>query len=222
MVLPFENLGRPEDAYFADGITEEITNRLTGIGGLKVIARSSAKQYKGTTKPLRQIGQELGVAYVLEGTVRWEKAGDSTSQVRVSPELIRVATGPTSGRTDTARSLSGVFQVQSDIAEQVAGAMNVALAAARAGGPGVAARPLNPQAYDYYLQGKNYFDRHGRTRWPRSSLLGRPLPQGAGAGSQVRPGVGQRSRRATTRCTGFSSIAARPDSLRSARPPSAR
>ena len=103
VVLPFENLGRPEDAYFADGITEEITNRLTGIGGLRVIARSSAKQYKGTTKPIRQIGQELGVAYVLEGTVRWEKAGDSTSQVRVSPSSSGCPMAPTSGLTGMER-----------------------------------------------------------------------------------------------------------------------
>jgi TolB-like protein/Tfp pilus assembly protein PilF len=158
VVLPFENLGRPEDAYFADGITEEITNRLTGIGGLRVIARSSAKQYKNTTKPLRQIGQELGVAYVLEGTVRWEKSGDSTSQVRVSPELIRVSDGTNVWAHGYGAVLSGVFQVQSDIAEQVAGAMNVALAPPER--QALATRPTaNSQAYDLYLQGRDYLNR---------------------------------------------------------------
>jgi TolB-like protein/Flp pilus assembly protein TadD/tRNA A-37 threonylcarbamoyl transferase component Bud32 len=158
VVLPFENLGRPEDAYFADGVTEEITNRLTGIGGLRVIARSSARQYKGTTKPIRQIGQELGVAYVLEGTVRWEKAGDSTSQVRVSPELIRVSDGTNVWAHGYEAVLSGVFQVQSDIAEQVAGAMNVALAAPER--EALASRPTsNAEAYDLYLQGRDYLDR---------------------------------------------------------------
>jgi TolB-like protein len=158
VVLPFENLGRPEDAYFADGITEEITNRLTGIGGLRVIARSSAKQYKGTTKPIRQIGQELGVAYVLEGTVRWEKTGDSTSQIRVSPELIRVADGTSVWAHGYGAVLSGVFQVQSDIAEQVASAMNVALAPPER--EALASRPTaNPQAYDLYLQGRDYLNR---------------------------------------------------------------
>jgi eukaryotic-like serine/threonine-protein kinase len=158
VVLPFENLGRPEDAYFADGITEEITNRLTGIGGLRVIARSSAKQYKGTTKPIRQIGQELGVAYVLEGTVRWEKAGDSTSQVRVSPELIRVSDGTNVWAHGYGAVLSGVFQVQSDIAEQVASAMNVALAPPER--EALASRPTaNPQAYDLYLKGRDYYYR---------------------------------------------------------------
>jgi serine/threonine-protein kinase len=160
VVLPFENLGRPEDAYFADGVTEEITNRLTGIAGLKVIARSSAKQYKGTSKPLRQIGQELGAAYVLEGTVRWEKAGDTASLVRVSPELIRISDGTSVWGRGYDAVMSGVFRVQSEIAEQVAGALNVALAAPERAA--LASRPTaDPQAYDYYLQGKNYYDRTG-------------------------------------------------------------
>ena len=161
-VLPFENLGRPEDAYFADGVTEEITNRLTGIGGLKVIARSSAKQYKGTTKSLKVVGEELGAAYVLEGTVRWERTGDSTSQVRVSPELIRVADGTNVWAHGYEARMAGVFQVQSDIAEQVAGALDVALAAPER--EALADTPTdNPQAHDYYLRGKEYFDRTGGT-----------------------------------------------------------
>ncbi len=160
VVLPFENLGRPEDAYFADGVTEEITNRLTGIAGLKVIARSSAKQYKGTSKPLHQIGQELGAAYVLEGTVRWEKAGDTASLVRVSPELIRIADATSVWGRGYDAVISGVFRVQSEIAEQVAGALDVALAAPERAA--LASRPTDdPQAYDYYLQGKNYYERTG-------------------------------------------------------------
>ena len=158
VVLPFENLGRPEDAYFADGITEEITNRLTGITGLRVIARSSARQYKGTTKPLRQVGEELGATYVLEGTVRWERAGDTTSRVRVSPELIKVADGTSVWAHGYDAVMAGVFQVQSDIAEQVAGALNVALAAPER--QALAERPTsNAQAYDYYLQGNDYLQR---------------------------------------------------------------
>src|SRR5262249_52931309 len=75
VVLPFENLGSPDQEYFADGITEEITSRLSGLSGLGVIARSSAMQYKKTTKPVKQIGEELGVGYILQGTIRWEKSG---------------------------------------------------------------------------------------------------------------------------------------------------
>ena len=73
VVLPFENLGPPEDAYFADGITEEITSRLAVVSGLGVISRTSAVQYDRTGKTLKQIGADLGVDYVLEGTIRWNK-----------------------------------------------------------------------------------------------------------------------------------------------------
>ncbi len=79
VVLPFENLGRPEDEYFADGITEEITSRLAQLSELGVIARTSAIQYKKTTKTVPEIGAELGVQYLLEGTVRWEKTPGAPS-----------------------------------------------------------------------------------------------------------------------------------------------
>jgi serine/threonine-protein kinase len=158
VVLPFENLGGPKDEYFADGITEEITNRLTGITGLKVIARSSAKQYKATQKPLRQIGEELGVGYVLEGTVRWEHTGDSSSQVRVSPELIRVSDGTNVWAHGYDAVMSGMFQVQSDIAGEVANALHVALAEPEK--QAMAVRPTaNQEAYDYYLQGHAHLER---------------------------------------------------------------
>jgi TolB-like protein/Tfp pilus assembly protein PilF len=157
-VLPFENLGRPDEEYFADGITEEITNRLTGIGGLKVIARSSARQYKGSAKPIRQIGEELGAGYILEGTIRWERAGDSTNRVRVSPQLIRVADGTNVWAHGYDAIIAGVFQVQSDIAQQVAEALDVALAGAER--QALAQRPTeNSEAYDNYLRGNNYNQR---------------------------------------------------------------
>jgi serine/threonine-protein kinase len=155
VVLPFENLGRSEDEYFADGITEEITNRLTGVGGLRVIARSSAKAYKNTRKSLKEIGQELGVGYVLEGTVRWERAGDTTGRVRVSPELIRVSDGTNVWAHGYDAAIAGVFQMQSDIAEQVAGALDVALAAPERSR--IESRPTqSTEAYDYYLRGRAY------------------------------------------------------------------
>ncbi|UCF05844.1 MAG: protein kinase, partial [bacterium] len=73
VVLPFENLGAPEDEYFAAGMTEEITSRIAAVSGLGVISRTSAIQYDRTGKTLRQIGEDLGVDYVLEGTIRWNK-----------------------------------------------------------------------------------------------------------------------------------------------------
>src|SRR6185295_4648990 len=96
-VLPFENLGGSADAYFADGVTDEVRGKLAALPGLEVIARTSSGQYKQTTKSPQQIGRELGVQYLLTGTVRWEKATPSggTSRVRVSPELIQVTTAST-------------------------------------------------------------------------------------------------------------------------------
>jgi serine/threonine-protein kinase len=158
VVLPFENLGRSADEYFADGITEEITNRLTGIRGLKVIARTSAKAYKNTPKPLKQIGQELGAGYVLEGTVRWERVGDTTGRVRVSPELIRVSDGTNIWAHGYDAAIAGVFQMQSDIAEQVAGALDVALGSTERSR--IETRPTqSTEAYDYYLRGRDYLQR---------------------------------------------------------------
>ena len=72
-VLPFENLGAAEDEYFADGMTDEVRGKLAVAAGLQVIARSSSGQYKKTTKTPQEIGRELGVDYLLTGTVRWEK-----------------------------------------------------------------------------------------------------------------------------------------------------
>ncbi|MGD2216974.1 MAG: hypothetical protein PVJ64_09460 [Gemmatimonadales bacterium] len=127
VVLPFENLGEQEDEYFADGITEEITSRLAEMSGLGVIGRTSAVQYKDAQVPIRQIGEELGVEFVLEGTVRWEKSPQSESRVRVTPQLIRVsdATHLWTNRYDA--QLAGVFQIQSDIAQQVARALEITL-----------------------------------------------------------------------------------------------
>jgi TolB-like protein len=166
VVLPFENLGRPEDEYFADGITEEVTNRLTGLSGLRVISRNSAKQYKGTKKPLKQIGEELGASHVLVGTVRWEKAGDAPSRVRVTPELIRIADGTDVWAHGYDAVMAGVFQVQSDIATEVANALDVALAAPERAA--LASRPTaDPDAYEYYLRGNDFFNRG----WRKDDLL---------------------------------------------------
>jgi TolB-like protein/predicted Ser/Thr protein kinase len=91
VVLPFDNLGPPEDEYFADGMTEEIISRLAAVSGLEVISRTSAMNYKGTGKNVRQIGEELEVHYALEGTVRWDRSGVNGGRVRITPQLIRVA-----------------------------------------------------------------------------------------------------------------------------------
>lgn len=90
-VLPFKNLGSPEDAYFADGVTEEVTSRLAMLSGLGVISRTSADQYANSTKPLKVIARELGADYVLEGSVRLDRPDKGPGRVRVTPQLIRVS-----------------------------------------------------------------------------------------------------------------------------------
>jgi serine/threonine-protein kinase len=129
-VLPFENIGRPEEEYFADGVANDLRTKLSQVEGLAVIARGSSNEYRRTTKSQQQIARELGVDYLLTATVQWEKMPGATSRVRVTPELVDVRHGhaPQSrwGRAFDAE-VTGVFQVQADIAGQVAQALNVAL-----------------------------------------------------------------------------------------------
>jgi serine/threonine-protein kinase len=159
-VLPFNNLGSAEDEYFADGITEEITSRIAQISGLNVISRTSAMQYKNHEKTLQQIGEELSVDYVLEGTIRTDRAPDGSGQVRVTPQLIRVSDDAHLW-TDryTANLVAGeVFAVQEQIANQVAGALDVTLLEPER--RRLAAQPTdNQEAYEYYLRGNDYYDR---------------------------------------------------------------
>ena len=153
-VLPFENLGSPEDDYFADGISDEIRGKLTALPGVEVIARASCTPYKKTTKTPRQIAEELNANYLLTATLRWEASGGA-KRVHVSPELVDMTRpdNPASKwqqRFDAA--LTDVFQVQSDIASQTAQALGVAL------GTGaekqLAERPTkNLPAYEAFLKG---------------------------------------------------------------------
>jgi len=163
VVLPFENLGAPEDEYFADGITDEITARIASISRLEVIGRSSAIQYKKTNKSPRQIGEELGVYYILSGTVRWQRQAGGVSKVRVTPSLVRVSDSTQIWANPYDETIAEVFQVQSDIAMRVAQALNVALVEPE--------RKLleakltnNPEAYDYYLRGRESINRGSENR----------------------------------------------------------
>jgi serine/threonine-protein kinase len=151
-VLPFENLGAAGDEYFADGVTDEVRGKLASLPGLQVTARSSSGQYKKTAKTPQEIGRELGVDYLLTGTVRWEKAAGG-NRVRVSPELIQVSTASTKWQQPFDAALSDVFQVQADIAGRVAQALNVALEEPKQ--EQLAERPTqNLAAYDAYLKGE--------------------------------------------------------------------
>jgi serine/threonine-protein kinase len=154
-VLPFENLGDSSDAYFADGVTDAIRGKLTTLTGLEVIARASSEQYRGHRKTPQQIADELGVTYLLTGTVRWAKSADGTSRVQVSPELVDVGGGTARSRWQQPfdAPLTDVFKVQGDIAGKVASALDVALGAGDQ--QQLAERPTqNMAAYDAYLKGE--------------------------------------------------------------------
>ena len=162
-VLPFENLGRPEDEYFADGVTDEVRGKLAALPGLEVTARTSSGQYKQTTKSPQQIGRELGVDYLLTGTVRWEKDTGGQSRVRVSPELVQVSTASTKWQAPFDAPLTDVFQVQADVAARVAEALGVALGAGER--ERLAEQPTeNLAAYDAFLKGE---EAAGKLRGPR-------------------------------------------------------
>jgi len=155
VVLPFENLGSTEDEYFADGITDAITARLAGIHGLGVISRQSAMQYKTRKKDTRQIAQDLRVDYILEGTVQRERPTDPTSRVRIIPQLIKASEDTHVWTEIYDDDMSEVFRLQSDVAEQVAQALDIALLEPER--KELASKPTkNMEAYDYYLRGKDY------------------------------------------------------------------
>jgi len=152
-VLPFENLGDTADAYFADGVTDAVRGKLAGIDGFAVIARGSSQEYGATDKTAVQIADELGVRYLLTGTVRWVKQPDGTSRVQVRPELVEIGDGTAHTRWGEAFNapLTDVFEVQEQIAGRVSGALDVVL-----GSPDQARLAERPTAdlaaYNLFLQ----------------------------------------------------------------------
>jgi eukaryotic-like serine/threonine-protein kinase len=157
-VLPFVNLNQAEDEYFAEGITDDLRGKLAALSGMQVIARSSSSQYARTTKRPQEIGRELGVDYLLTGTVRWDKGQQGKSRVRVSPELVQAATGSTRWQQPFEAALTDVFQVQADIAGRVAQALDVALGAGQR--EQMAEKPTRDlKAYDLYLRARHAFHR---------------------------------------------------------------
>ncbi|HEX5004462.1 MAG TPA: protein kinase [Gemmatimonadales bacterium] len=155
-VLPFTNLGAPGDQYFAEGVTDEITSRTGQLGGLEVIARSSAAKYAGRDPDLAAIVRDLDVDYVLEGSIRWQRAPDGPGRVRVTPELVRAADGTQLWTERYDAVLADIFQVQTDIAEKVAAALGVAL---RRSDSAAAAPTSDLEAYDLFLQANGFVNR---------------------------------------------------------------
>jgi serine/threonine-protein kinase len=155
-VLPFQNVGNPEDEYFADGVADAVRGKLSGLPGLQVIASSSSDQYRNTTKTPQQIGRELGAQYLVVGKVRWQKS--AAGRVQVSPELIQTATATTRWQQPFDAPLVNVFRVQSDIASGVAGALGVALSTGAQ--ERLTRRPTDDlAAYDAFLRGERLSNR---------------------------------------------------------------
>jgi serine/threonine protein kinase/tetratricopeptide (TPR) repeat protein len=157
-VLPFTNMSaESENEYFGDGIAEEITSALTRVQALRVVSRTSAFQYKGKELDIRRIGQELGVATVLEGSVR--KAGN---RLRVTAQLIGVGDGYHIWSERYDRDAADVFRIQDEIANRIVEALQVILSEDQ---KRALARPAaaNVQAYERYLRGRYFlhlFQKH--------------------------------------------------------------
>jgi TolB-like protein/DNA-binding winged helix-turn-helix (wHTH) protein/predicted Zn-dependent protease len=153
-VLPFENLsGDPEQEYFGDGLTEEMITELArlGPGRLGVIARTSSNAYKRTHKPVDQIGRELGVDYLLEGSVR--RAGD---RVKVTAQLIQVKDQTHLWAEAYERRVADVLSLQDELSARIVGSLEARLVEA---GPPAALAATSPAAYEAYLKGRYHLGR---------------------------------------------------------------
>ncbi|MGB7294581.1 MAG: protein kinase, partial [Candidatus Aminicenantales bacterium] len=155
-VLPFENQGEPEDEYFADGVTDEIIARLTAVSKLGVISRNSSVQYKKTTKSIKQIGEELGVQFILTGTIRWQKGAEGAARFRSTPTLSRVSDATQMWADVYDGATTEIFQIQSDIAKRVVAGLDVTLGESERQSL-EANMTDNMEAYNYYLRGLDYY-----------------------------------------------------------------
>jgi len=166
-VLPFVNLSSdPEQEFFSDGMTEEITSALAKVKTLRVVGRTSAFEFKGQNKDLRAIGQALGAGHILEGSVR--KDG---TQIRVTAQLIKTDDGTHVWTENYDRELKSVFVVQDEVARAIAGALHAPLGLA-AGETLVAGRAMDPEIYQTYLRGKALFRARGTVGDPLTRAVG--------------------------------------------------
>jgi eukaryotic-like serine/threonine-protein kinase len=152
-VLPFANLtGDPEQEFFSDGLTEEMITQLGRLQPqrLSVVARTSSMRYKNRETPVDQIGRELGVDYVLEGSARREG-----TRIRISATLVQVRDQTQRWSDSFERELASILSLQNDVARGVAGSLALALLPAEQARL-ASARPVNPEAYENYLKGQVY------------------------------------------------------------------
>ena len=158
-VLPFADLSpRKDQEYFSDGLADELITDLTKISGLKVVARSSTFQFKGKNEDLRRVGQKLGVANVLEASVRKEG-----NRVRITAVLTKVGDGSQLWSETYDREITHIFSAQDEIARAVTDALQVKLLSASDAEVSASSRSTNPEAYQAYLQGQ-YFAARGQDK----------------------------------------------------------
>ncbi|MES1167532.1 MAG: hypothetical protein ABUL61_00040, partial [Oleiharenicola lentus] len=157
-VLPFTNMSEDKDsAFFTDGMHEDILTNLALIRELRVVSRTSVMKYRDTKKSMKEIAQELGVAYILEGSVR-----RSGNKVRVTGQLIHAATDEHVWAQSYDRDLTDVFTIQSELSSQIAGALKAALSPEEKAL--LARKPTeNPAAYDLFLRARDILNREGNT-----------------------------------------------------------
>jgi TolB-like protein len=153
-VLPFDNLSRdPDNAYFCEGVQDEILTRLAKVADLKVISRTSTQHFKSTPENLPEIAKQLGVAHILEGSV--QKAAD---QVRVNVQLINAVTDAHLWADTYDRKLTDIFAVETDIAKTVADTLQAKLSGSEKSS--MAKTPtVNPEAYELYLKGRFFWNK---------------------------------------------------------------
>ncbi|UCG50492.1 MAG: protein kinase [Candidatus Latescibacterota bacterium] len=165
-VLPFDNLSAdPENEYFSDGITEDIIAHLSKIADLRVISRTSTMRYKNTDKNIAEIGEELGVGAILEGSVR--RAGN---KVRVVSQLIDAGTDEHLWADTYDRELKDIFEIQSDVAEKIARALKATLTPQEK--VRIETAPTqNMAAYDAYLRGREFYARYSRADNEKAIVL---------------------------------------------------
>ena len=165
-VLPFDNFSDDnQNAYFADGVQDDILTSLAKVSDLKVISRSSVMQYRGRTKNLREIGQSLGVAYVLEGSVR-----RYSDKVRITAQLIDARTDIHTWAEYYDRKLSDVFAIQSEVAEKIATELKANISASERAA--IQSRPTQDLiAFEAYLQARQlFYNFHDSADW-KATLL---------------------------------------------------
>ncbi len=165
VVLPFDNQGDAAHDYFVAGVTDELRSRLAKLSGIGVISRTSANAYPSGDRTAREIGRELGVDYMIEGSVRWNAAAGGRGDVVIVPQLIRTSTDEVLWSESYARPMEDLFRVQADILAAVARTLS------RSGGRQELHPTANLEAYQEYLRGTYLLDSVSGEEGARSALV---------------------------------------------------